>query len=799
MSHSNNYYSKQIQALNNYLADYLEEERRQNQPNPARLGARDKLTKLTQTQFDELSTDVYDEMLRRQEVEQEQRMMVGSGNGGGNVLPFLAVQPAFHPKRNQARQKLATLSVQRFKDLASDVYRELERRFPQTGTSNQDLAEDNDVVEAVIKPQPIVVRKVSNSNHSVPRVPLQPSRSRETLNNSAGNNQHQATLKESSSDLDLNQQQQQQKYERSGSQLSSFNSAGAPLSVLAKSNSFSTLHNNSSSAKPPQQSSPQSKPSNNSNNAQGDHQTNISGVEEAMNFQSLENLMADLGSMLTTQFDDASITSAHSPSQSAAPAPNNVNTRKQPEPSQQQPPHVTNSFKQSSVRDQANSPIPSGPAAANPAIVNVELKHLREEKKELTDKLDRVRSELFQLQAQHQRTRQDYENLQNENEKMYRGHQEQVQSLQGEIKTLRAKLEDMSARNSEHESARQSLMDESKALKSRNHELTSLLEQERQHAQSAQAEINKLKSEIESLRAHQSSASNAAADNMRRRSSARPANAGNVQMDILSRINPNSESQTSESGYVNRKHLEDYKQALQELFRALISGNDSPASVLIAMKAIVIGTRGVSDALDRYEEHLQSMGSQGDSIKHQVGSIKNEVNMNLTALMNAAKTFATGQKSNVDDIYQNVSLLTNSVVNVVDMLKISRPLDLKQLKVHLDSQTDRIVQNIQELLQAMKTSSFGPSFKQTVSNITSVVDNLIHVAKSSLANSSAAGIKMQADPVVQNLSESNGRLGEMGEAMSGEKKPSKQKLAGGAYEVAKFTKELVSLLDSDQQ
>lgn len=36
----------------------------------------------------------------------------------------------FHPKRNGARQKLATLPRNRFCDLASDVYYELERRYP---------------------------------------------------------------------------------------------------------------------------------------------------------------------------------------------------------------------------------------------------------------------------------------------------------------------------------------------------------------------------------------------------------------------------------------------------------------------------------------------------------------------------------------------------------------------------------------------------------------------------------------------------------------------------------------------
>jgi hypothetical protein len=44
-------------------------------------------------------------------------------------VPFLPVKEEFHPKRNQARQKLATLPITRFQDLASDVYFELARRY----------------------------------------------------------------------------------------------------------------------------------------------------------------------------------------------------------------------------------------------------------------------------------------------------------------------------------------------------------------------------------------------------------------------------------------------------------------------------------------------------------------------------------------------------------------------------------------------------------------------------------------------------------------------------------------------
>lgn len=82
-------------------------------PESAKKAARDKLGRLSNSQFFELSTDVYDELSRRE----------------SRSDPFLAVNGLYHPKRNQARQKLATLSISRFKELASDVYLETERRF----------------------------------------------------------------------------------------------------------------------------------------------------------------------------------------------------------------------------------------------------------------------------------------------------------------------------------------------------------------------------------------------------------------------------------------------------------------------------------------------------------------------------------------------------------------------------------------------------------------------------------------------------------------------------------------------
>ena len=61
--------------------------------------------------------------------------------------PFLVPRESFHPKRNQARQKLATLPPGRFKELASDVLYEIERSYPVSvdAANNQYLTADDNM------------------------------------------------------------------------------------------------------------------------------------------------------------------------------------------------------------------------------------------------------------------------------------------------------------------------------------------------------------------------------------------------------------------------------------------------------------------------------------------------------------------------------------------------------------------------------------------------------------------------------------------------------------------------------
>lgn len=76
--------------------------------------AREKLCKLTRVQFIDLSIDVYDELQRRK---------------AATAPKHLQPQVGYHPKRNQARQKLSALPQSRFKDLVNDVLFEIDNRL----------------------------------------------------------------------------------------------------------------------------------------------------------------------------------------------------------------------------------------------------------------------------------------------------------------------------------------------------------------------------------------------------------------------------------------------------------------------------------------------------------------------------------------------------------------------------------------------------------------------------------------------------------------------------------------------
>lgn len=115
--------------------------------------ARDKLKKLTTVQFHDLSIDVHDEMMRRE----YNRLNADDPNNA----KYLPSESNYHPKRNQARQKLASLPSTRFNDLVNDVVFEINNRLNYVNNNNN-TSKDRHTATPVALPAPSV--KTRNPN-----------------------------------------------------------------------------------------------------------------------------------------------------------------------------------------------------------------------------------------------------------------------------------------------------------------------------------------------------------------------------------------------------------------------------------------------------------------------------------------------------------------------------------------------------------------------------------------------------------------------------------------------------------
>ncbi|KAJ3413524.1 component of the polarisome [Chytridiales sp. JEL 0842] len=266
-----------------------------------------------------------------------------------------------------------------------------------------------------------------------------------------------------------------------------------------------------------------------------------------------------------------------------------------------------------------------------------------------------------------------------------------------------------------------------------------------------------------------------------------------------------------DTGIIDRSRVLAYQDAVDDLLRSARS--ETPTSVLVAMKAIVIACKNITEDTEAYESASKSLQ---DEDKERLEDVKNKLSSSLTNLMAAAKNHATSYGSSPVSLLEGAATnLTATIVELVKLLKIKENnayndgdrrdewdndqdgYDIDELKGFLEKQTDLIVQAIQGLLHAMRQStSFGQEFTDTVRGITSIVDNLVKVASRTLSKPSGVEFRNRGEAILQELESANIRLEELGVSMinSPQSKTLKQKLASSSYEIAKHVKELISLI-----
>ncbi|KAJ3043364.1 component of the polarisome, partial [Rhizophlyctis rosea] len=441
-------------------------------------------------------------------------MKVGAPFG---PAPFLPVRDDFHPKRNQARQKLATLPSSRFKDLASDVYFEIERRFPN-------------VVQ-------------------------------------------QYTAKYGDKDLRGSSPQPNGQYEPEPKQVQVVNVNAQPAYVGGGAvHTYDTHHQQHHDERSGQKSA------------------------DAVNFTSLDNLMADLGSMLTHP-KGPNGTDAHLSSEELEKIRKEYESRID--------------ILQRRITE-LEGDVAEG-AGRKDRVAQLE-EQLASEQAFASEQA----STLSALEAKHKKLKEDFDSLQDD----YNNQQQIANDIRSEATNLLEEIRNLSRKNE------------------------ALLAEKDQDAQT----IRQLKEEL--ARAKSGSA----------RSSYEPTRRQTLDTAIDSRDGGDGD----EDGIIDRARVTAYQNAVGELLQAARS--DTPTSVLVAMKGIVIACKNITEDTEAFE---QSSNNLTPDERDNLSDTKNQLSASLTNLMTAAKNHATSYgNADVKDLEGAASDLTATIVGLVKMLRL---------------------------------------------------------------------------------------------------------------------------------
>ncbi|TPX34756.1 hypothetical protein SmJEL517_g02757 [Synchytrium microbalum] len=495
----------------------------------------------------------------------------------------------------------------------------------------------------------------------------------------------------------------------------------------------------------------------------------MSPVQPAeVSFASLDNLMADLGNMLN--------------STSAAPPPNINGTARE-------------STVSKSIADDGEVSRLKARIAQLETIQDSTTRYDTSGSriKELEDRLAGVMAEsrekdemISKLSEDAQKAKENYESLQED----YNQQQQIANDIRAEATNL---------------------LDEIKSLSRKNDELNATHERD-------QATIKQLREENERLQKHPSSAGGSSNVAAVTKSVADPTLRESPSFDYIK-----ESLMYVDNGVINRQRIVTYQSAVEDLMKA--SRSDQPTSVLVAMKSIVMSCKGITEDTEHYE---QSETTKPAEFTTRLSQVKTRLSAALTGLMTAAKTHAQSYGSAPHSISEVEGAATNLTSVILDLVRTLKSRDdeslgrsvggststtvngvnggvvggashsngtetyeVDELKGYLEKQTDMIVQAIQSLLFAMRQNTpVGHEFKDTVGNITKIVDNLIKVSRRTLSSPSALSkptFASSGDRLLQQLSSANLQFGNLGDSMvnSPQSKTLKQQVAASSYEIAK--------------
>ncbi|CAG8669860.1 31597_t:CDS:10 [Gigaspora margarita] len=725
------------EAFKKFLASHLAKE----QANGSRTNARDKLTRLTKQQFQELSTDVYDELSRR---------LLGS-----NAVPFLPVCDDFHPKRNQARQKLATLPKNRFKDLASDVYYELERRYPEL----KDMDFSNPTYGT---PSPYNNASLYNKNNNPP----QQSSIDGAASGQAESNTivpETSTLRQEVISVDFRIQKPNIRPDNSNVNT---NADSSPKPYSSNNSSNHSLSNNFPplpDGMPPEYGSPKSRTQSTTSSASdlGHHTTTSqkSNKPDTVNFASLDSLMADLGDMIDPK--------------------KSLNEKRLKSDYEQRMNALQRRIKELESTN-------GGSDGDSARVRNLE------------NQLDEKEKINQQQALKIEKLEQDFGKL-NEN---YRQQQEIANDVQKEASKLLEEIKSLSIKNDDLYSEKEQSIAKIKSLSEEVNEWKSKYEKVKTELRNLKVDIVNDSSLAPTpdgaIDESRIVAYQVAIDDLLR--AGRSEVSSNVLVAMKSIVIACKGITEEVDIYEQRKGSLMKAEDKEKLHTLKTKFSATLTNLMTAAKNHATGY-GISPVslLDAAASHLTA--SVVEMVKHvKLRRTKGQNSDRHSSEHHPvpSRENMSNESPNFQEDLNSSNTRPNSNSNVEKSNGYAIGLD--ELKDFLERQTESIVQSIQTLLTAIRNGSFGKELTDNINTITTIVLNVIAVCRDSFKSDNVPQ-SVRGNVILKELEDSIDKLDEMRESITDNSedflnnRAAKQRLASASFEIAKYTKELVGLFD----
>ncbi|KAG2226469.1 hypothetical protein INT45_014213 [Circinella minor] len=311
--------------------------------------------------------------------------------------------------------------------------------------------------------------------------------------------------------------------------------------------------------------------------------------------------------------------------------------------------------------------------------------------------------------------------------------------------------------------------------------------------------------------------------------------------------------QPTRNGVISHDHILTYQTSIDELLRTARS--HKPSNVLSSMQKIVMTCKKVTEEVEEHE----TRGGLTSMTQSNLYNLKSQFSTALTHLLTAAKNHANGMGiSPVSLLDAAAGHMTTVMVDLAKLLGIkpgtasssnevplanmdsnrNDTLDAlsrgpstgsslrrkdsandksnnriaaaaaagdsllpEELSEYLKSETDHIVQTIQRLLAALRSPRDAGQVYGIITSLINIVASIMEVCDSTFDSTAGYRYRKQGTLVMSDLQHCKQTLTQMRDSSFGQSpemasSTAKRDLAKEAYEIAKYTKELINIFDS---